>query len=51
MDKELAEKVYLFILEKINGWSEERITELSPQEIYSDTIFEDLCKLGGQEDE
>jgi len=45
MDKELAEKVYLFILKRINGWSEEQFDELSPQEIYSDPIFEDLCKL------
>jgi len=45
MDKELAEKVYLFILERINGWSEEQFAELSPGEIYCDPIFEDLCKL------
>lgn len=45
MEKELAEKVYLFILERINGWSEDQFAELSPSEIYSDPIFEDLCKL------
>ncbi len=45
MDKILAEKVYLFILEKINGWSEEQLAELSPFEIYSDPLFEELCNL------
>ena len=45
MDKELAEKIYLFILERINGWSEERCENLSPSEIYEDPIFQDLCKL------
>jgi hypothetical protein len=45
MDKELAEKVYLFILERINGWSEEEFAELSPSEIYSDPLFQDLCNL------
>ena len=45
VDKELAEKVYLFILERISGWTEEQFAELHPSEIYSDPIFEDLCKL------
>ena len=45
MNKELAEKVYLFILERMNGWTEEQFAELDPQEIYCDPMFEDLCKL------
>jgi hypothetical protein len=44
MNKELAEKVYLFILERINGWSEEDVAELSPSEIYSDPLYQDLLK-------
>jgi hypothetical protein len=45
MEKELAEKVYLYILEKFNGFTEEMFAELSPEEIYSDEVYEDLCKL------
>ena len=47
MDKELAEKVYLFILERINGWSKKDCELLTQSEIYEDPIFEDLCKLEG----
>jgi hypothetical protein len=45
MEKELAEKVYLYILEKFKGYTEEMFAELSPEEMYSDEVYEDLCKL------
>jgi hypothetical protein len=31
------------------GWSEEEFAELSPSEIYTDPIFQDLCKLEVEE--
>ena len=52
MEKELAEKVYLYIIENIkylyhrfNQYTLETFDELSPEEIYSDSVFEDLYKL------
>jgi hypothetical protein len=45
MNKELAEKVYLFILENFVGWSKEDFAELSIEEIHADPIFEYLCEL------
>lgn len=45
MNKELAEKVYLFILERMNGWTKEELKELDQEEKYCDPLFEDLCKL------
>ena len=51
MYKELAKKVYLFILERINGWSEEDLAELSIDEIHCDPLFKDLCKLNISEEQ
>lgn len=45
MDKEIAKKVYVFILKEINGWSDERIEELSYGQIIYDPLFEKLIKL------
>jgi len=45
MNKELAEKVYRLILEKVNGWEEEQLKGLSKEDIYCDPIFENLCEL------
>jgi hypothetical protein len=49
MNRQLAEKIYLFILKRINGWTDEELAELHPEEIYCDPLFEDLCSIEVEE--
>ena len=45
MKKEIAMKVYKFILKEINNWSEENINDLSEIDITCDPIYEGLVKM------
>jgi len=49
MKTKTAIKVYQLILRKINGWSQERIDELTYEDIKGDPIFEELKQIGDLE--
>ena len=45
MDKDLAIKVYKYILIKLNGWNKEEVDELEFCDFESDPIYEGLSQL------
>jgi hypothetical protein len=43
--------VYKFILKEMNGWSQERLDELTYGDIEGDPIFEKLKELEGENEQ
>lgn len=48
MKRDLAIEVYKLVLREMNGWSQERIDEITYSDIEGDPLFEELQKLKGE---